>query len=158
MKNNVNNHIINRKRTRFWSFWHGGSGYSVWYQQTRCVTAGGCQDAQRSVKHLMYIKWQNGNGMLIMKYLMLQRNTKQLRRKLWCPSSRCWLTLVTMPTLLTFLGRAQRRVCLLGKYTQIIQSVFIVTYTQWYRLLYFPCRPHLLNFPVLLLRWPPELP
>lgn len=47
---------------------------------------------------------------LLMRYLTLQRNTRRWRRRLWCQSSRCWLTSVTMPTLLTCSGHAQTQV------------------------------------------------
>ena len=46
----------------------------------------------------------------LMRYLTLQRNTRRWRRRLWCQSSRCWLTSVTMPTLLTCSGHAQTQV------------------------------------------------
>lgn len=50
-----------RTRARIWSFWHGGSGYSLWDRQAWSFPAGGRQDAERSVLALLIAQCQSAS-------------------------------------------------------------------------------------------------
>ena len=102
-----------------------------------------------------------------MWYLTLQRNTRRWRRKLWCQSSRCWLTSVTMPTLSTCWGHARTQV-------QLVTAAHTTMDVRWddtssanlmisdhlapFCYLFSPHRTHIPDLPVLLLWRSAELP